>query len=398
MHCRSSSSSNAEWWPGGIQSPAVYYHLRSRQLRYAQGNPHHSGPSWRSATEVHTGPSELLQRRKQGNLAVLVPQSYTNVAAGDERAFYLGERVVRLAKPPPVAQQTPSSSCQVQYGVPKRGIETPLRSARLTWSHPSEYDATFPLSDSDNSSTRSSMENLDFKRRCTETAPVPVLPGHIIARRSPVPQQHHHHHHQQYPQNNYHQTTPIIYPSMVVSQHHHHSSGLCHPSSTSSSSSSLFGVVTPPIAPLSATSDVYMSSSSSSNSIFAPTSASSDLADPSLPFQQPSQQFQPLPPFQHPSTALLNVLMANGNAPGGDDPTMQQYYARQYNIKQEQAFPCHQVMEIDSSLPLHNNNTTATANMDIHQHHDNTAAGDSGGGWASMFLSLAGSFKRSISP
>ena len=110
-HChsttvRSSQSAAAEWWPGGIHSPAVYFHLRARQLRHlirvapvtlADGNVQ---PQWRS--QVTDTPSTLFRRRLPtalplgSSLMVSIPTSSTNVAVGDGIAHFVGTAVLPM--------------------------------------------------------------------------------------------------------------------------------------------------------------------------------------------------------------------------------------------------------------------------------------------------------------
>lgn len=48
---------------------------------------------------------------------------------------------------------------------------------------------------------------------------------------------------------------------------------------------------------------------------------------------------------------VLHSLQNRETQMNVDDPTMQQYYAKQYAIKKEQAFHCHEVIDVSSIAP-----------------------------------------------
>jgi hypothetical protein len=415
---RSSQSPEAEWWPGGISSPHVYYHLRSKQLLYAQKYPHQAGIRWRGPREVHTQQSSLLNRRRQAPLAVLAPAFYTNVDQNDSSVHYLGDKVVQLTRKPiiatPAVPLRPAVVTSSAAAV-KRGIEAPMRPPRATWSHTSEYLEHMLVS---RRSSGSSITNcglaLDPKRRCTvpasgESAAASFLPaGHFIARTSSssaVP------------------SPPRVYPGIVLQQQQPHHQ--VHGGSSGSTPATLLGAFTPPLPPMD---PLSAGSNSSSVSIASLHSiASGDIAivpTTTMPthaaavWELTSASAQPA---MVESTTLVPVLSILHNNAGSmnhhgntnqyhqdQDPTMQQYYTRQYNIKQEQAFPCHQVVEIGPSTISAIGGGYTNYGMNTNQVEDQrtddatedaTAAGSDVGGWAvSLLKSLAGSIKRSVSP
>lgn len=435
---RSSDSSVAEWWPGGIHSPQVYYHLRARQLRYAQKFPQQAGISFRGPREVHTQQSMLLNRRRQGPLAVLVPAIYTNVNQNDSSVHYLGDKVVQLTtKPAIVVAPAPRPSAVASAAAAaaaaaaiKRVIETPTSPSRATWTHPDDCTENMLISRrSSGSSITTCGMALDPKRRCTiqgggsnngVAVTTSFLPaGHFIARNSPSPTA----------------SPPRVYPGIVLQQNNntcqqfqHQQQHQLHTSFSGNSGltpATLLGTITPPLAsmdPLSAGSD-----SSSTSIASMSTRGSADLAmattapwsSPPMPthaaavWELTSASAQPAMVDQSATVPFLSMVHNTNNLYSNgqnihqyhQDPTMQQYYTRQYNIKQEQAFPCHQVVEIGSNTIsaiggyITGNGNNNVSQVELEDQEDAAAAGSDVGGWAvGLLRSLAGSIKRSVSP
>jgi hypothetical protein len=397
---------------------------------------------------VHTQQSALLNRRRQGPLAVLVPSVYTNVNQNDSSVHYLGDKVVQLTSKPTMTVVTPAprpaiasaAAAAAAAAAMKRGIDTPIRPPRATWSHPDESTENMLVSRrSSGSSITTCGMALDPKRRCTEQGSggssnnlSSFLPaGHFIARTSPP-------------------TTvspPRVYPGVVLQhqqvnniapcqqfhqrQQHHMLLNNSFSSSGSSglTTATLLGVITPPLAstaPLSAGSD------SSSTSIAPMSTGSADMAMAaaapwsSAPMPTHAAAVWELTsasaqPAMIEATAVpvlsmvhnLNNLHNHGHIHQqqysqqyhqDQDPTMQQYYARQYNIKQEQAFPCHQVVEIgpNTTISAIGGYNGTISQVEQQQDQDDAGVGAVGndvGGWAvGLLRSLAGSIKRSVSP
>jgi hypothetical protein len=386
---------------------------------------------------VHTQQSTLLNRRRQGPLAVLVPAVYTNVNQNDSSIHYLGDKVVQLTNKPALMAPTPprppiaSAAAVASAAAMKRGIDTPMRPPRATWSHSDEFTENVLVSRRSSASSATTTTcgmALDAKRRCTvqgggSNSSSSFLPaGHFIARTSP-------------PSSGTTASPPRVYPGIVLQQHHMNNTNTTsqqHPllqNSFSGGSSgltpaTLLGVITPPLAamaPLSAGSD------SSSTSV-APMLSNRGSSDMSTAAAAPwSTSSAPMPthaaavweltsasaqPAMVESTAVPVLSMVHSGHTNQynhhqyhqeQDPTMQQYYARQYNIKQEQAFPCHQVVEIGpgtiSAIGGYTSTNVGQAGIDHQEDQDAAAAGSDVGGWAVGFLrSIAGSIKRSVSP
>jgi hypothetical protein len=69
------------------------------------------------------------------------------------------------------------------------------------------------------------------------------------------------------------------------------------------------------------------------------------------------------------------------------DPALEQYYRRQYSIKSEQAFACHQVVDLPS--------VTAPHAPHAQQQQAPPAAGSD---WASYLRTLAGTLRAKVTP
>ena len=316
--------------------------------------------SYRSPTDLHTSRSSLLSRRRQSALPIHVPAVYTNVAPTDT-VQYLGERVVPLRRP-----------------AVKRGIEPPLRGAsphhRATWSHPTvtrnddlfidnsstvkaTHNDEHVLHNAHSSGSGSGLSQFFAEPKRARCAPSTNPEGHFIARLTP---------------------SPVAYPGMAVLQRQG-SAGV----GSGSGAGVGVGVVTPPqqhtTAPMSAASD----GSFSTMSVWS-SGASNDVQMMSAH----QQQQQHVPVFAASMGSHGHTMTAQPQ----EDPTMQQYYARQYTIKQEQAFPCHQVIDMG---PHPTSTLAGTAGTADQAHHHGS---DPMGGWTSVLRSLAGSLKRTLSP
>jgi hypothetical protein len=335
-HChsttvRSSQSAAAEWWPGGIHSTAVYFHLRARQLRHLMRLPPTSNadgkvqPQWRS--EVTDVPSTLLNRRFSKALPdtcclmLLVPNTSTNVAVGDGVARFVGTAVL------PMRSRSMSDAHQ------KPEVETKRRCTQAAGQSVAALNS---------SSSSNSNSNLNLNSST-------IANPHLNLQHSP-----------------FHGTQgPIIFPGVVLdcssgpsqAQHAQH----CTDSGPlglqrAISSTSMLGVVTPPVGVytgvlaghqpssgclyqtqswnqnqvlLSASSDTS-TSTVTSTSLSAPsvsTLGSMEIADSS--FGSFIQQHQ----HQMSSVPIPILLMQPGGVPlQGDDPAVQRYLNRQYSI------------------------------------------------------------------
>lgn len=313
-------------------------------------------------------------------MAVLVPAQYTNVSQSESQIHYLGEKVVPLRRPAATQQQEQQQPAAVPTPPPKRGLEAPLRPSRATWSHPGEPEAVLGGRRTSSSSGGAGFGlYTDPKRRCTEqkgqneSGNNSLHAGHFIARSAPSVS------------SSSHRQIPV-FPGVVL-QRYSRNGPL---PSANGTPPPLMGVITPPLgsmAPLSAASDVSASSvalmsengSGSGNGTEYGWSAYPSASMPT----HAAAVWEMTSSSSGSSTASdtgVPVLLHNRSAPVSEDPTLQQYYARQYNIKQEQAFPCHQVIEMGVAAPVADT-----------EHEDYS-------GWTSMLRSLAGSLKRTLSP
>ena len=328
-------------------------------------------------------------------MAVLVPAVYTNVSPNEAQIHYLGDKVVPLKKPISAEPQQQQPAV-VPTPPPKRGLEAPLRSARATWSHPGEPDTVLGTRRSSSSGSAGFGFYTDPKRRCTEqkgqqqqqeTTATPVHAGHFIARSTP------------YTASSAHRSPPV-FPGVVL-QHYTLNNGQVPYTAAGGGGVSqqqqqhqpLLGVVTPPLgtmAPLSAGSD------GSATSVVPMSDGGSDCGGWSA-HTSASMSTHAAAVWEITSSgsstasdpASMPVLLHNMRAPVSEDPTLQQYYARQYIIKQEQAFPCHQVIEMGVGAGNGNESEQQQQQQQEQQYEY---------GWTYMLKSLAGSLKKTLSP
>eukprot|EP00887_Chlorella_sp_A99_P006072 scaffold22.g6072.t1 len=134
----------AEWWPSGLQSPSIYFHMRARQLELQiQRVPTSGIRLWRSGGELCGGPdSELLAQRRLPQLQLLIPAAYTNVGPGPADSYIqlLAEVRVPLRKPGGAAPQ-PAAAWQPARAAPA----APTPSAKRTQRSPPPPAACLPL-------------------------------------------------------------------------------------------------------------------------------------------------------------------------------------------------------------------------------------------------------------
>lgn len=331
---------------------------------------------WRS--EVTDVPSNLLNRRFYSKaalpesccLTLLVPNTSTNVAVGDGVALFVGTAVLpmRLSRSMADAHQKPE-------------VETKRRCTQAAG------QSVAALNQSSNSNSNSNL-NLNSSTVANPNINLQHSPFHGAQ-------------------------GPTIFPGVVLdcssgqsqAQHAQHCTDPGHLGlQRAISSASMLGVVTPPVGVyttsvlaghqpssgclyqtqswnqnqvlLSASSDTS-TSTVTSTSLSAPsvsTLGSMEIADSSFgSFIQQHQHISSVP--------IPILLMQPGGVPlQGDDPAVQRYLNRQYSIKQELAFPCHQVIDVDPSSSQSENQS------------------NQGFGWTSVFRSIADSLKRSMSP
>lgn len=94
-----SHRATVEWWPGGIHSPIVYFHLRQRQLqhqiKYVGGNSKlWKSPSLDSATSTES----ISQRRQYCMISIFLPVTCTNVAHNDGRVLLVGVKTLHVSR------------------------------------------------------------------------------------------------------------------------------------------------------------------------------------------------------------------------------------------------------------------------------------------------------------
>lgn len=352
FHNRSSDSAAAEWWPGGIHSPIVYFHLRARQLRHQQRYPPRDGSQqWRRQTEVTALPSGLLARRGQQVpvLGIHIPVACTNVSQGDGMAQHVGERSIPL-KQPSRAGSTGPPGADPMHG--EKTSDSKRRCTEMT-SGVAAGGRSYGLGDGKHSPLRASRHSTGHLLARAPTPPPQLAPLH------PSP---------------YASQGITVYPGIVLQ----HSTGISARGPLVNATNGVT-VVTPPMSAPSYTQSGNLLSASSdvSTASLAPMSTGSEGA---------GSYVIPSSDGLGSTAGPIPVLLMQGgtgmpSTGGMDDPTMQQYYLRQYTIKQEQAFPCHHVVDLG----------TACAAGEQPREQGSVA-------WISMLRSIADTLKRTVSP
>lgn len=368
LNSRSSDSAAAEWWPGGIHSPIVYFHLRARQLRHQQRYPPRDGSQqWRLQAEVTALPSELLARRGQAPAGIHIPVACTNVSQGDGMAHHVGERSIALKQPSRAGSVGPPGTDATHF---EKTSDSKRRCTEMPSSSVAAGGQPYALRDGNHTPLLASRHST----------------GHLIARAPTPPPQSALLHASPYAR----QGIPV-YPGVVLQHQPGAQTGTGIVPSVSGALGPLVNttngvtVVTPPIAPpsyppsgtlLSASSDVSTAS-------LAPMSTGSEgIGSYVLPSNDGMGSTVAPPPT---STTIPVLVMQRGSGMpsigGMEDPTMKQYYLRQYTIKQEQAFPCHHVVDL------------ATVAGEQSQPREQGSVA-----WVSMLRSIADTLKRTVSP
>ncbi|KAI3427955.1 hypothetical protein D9Q98_006345 [Chlorella vulgaris] len=113
------ASTPEEWWPAGLSTPTIYFHLRRRQLhlQYKQATTSEgAAKTWRPASETRNGACALLEARRCRPLGLLVPAQWTNVSQIDDAVQLVGVKTVQLSVeqgPQPLAGAAASAPRQL---------------------------------------------------------------------------------------------------------------------------------------------------------------------------------------------------------------------------------------------------------------------------------------------
>lgn len=183
VRCAAEMPEYAEWWPAGLASPTVYFHLRARQLehlaRQASRHPH----QFRRADETHSEPSALLLRRGQAPMRVAVPAAFTNVSQTDNTVQLLAVHAVplsRAAAPPSCAGRPPAPA--PHPAAPAPGPPRPLMRT-LSGSRRAPDDQLPPGSAADADAKRCRVARSSSSGGGALVAPLfepRALPGHVL--------------------------------------------------------------------------------------------------------------------------------------------------------------------------------------------------------------------------
>ncbi|PRW44957.1 hypothetical protein C2E21_6131 [Chlorella sorokiniana] len=105
---RGASAEWCEWWPAGLQSPTVYFYLRTKQLRYllCHGGSE-SRELWRPFRDCDYRCCAMLRRRGRAPLAIHVPAAQTGIDQNEDNE----PQFVRTVSVPLCPAATPAAAC-----------------------------------------------------------------------------------------------------------------------------------------------------------------------------------------------------------------------------------------------------------------------------------------------
>lgn len=361
-----------------MQSPNLYFHLRARQLYHQIKYPSRSCNVWRNLDESCSKPSELLARRRQPPMCVQIPITCTNVPQADTIVTLSGEKTIKLILQRHKKENFQFSKCQEHGGFKLSHSDSRLSSQTLRGmsqdhhssdllcriSGPMDIDCEFVT---------------EAKRRCTDGATylsnTASLPGHALPTTTTGVANCNF---DTISNSSGYKSLPLhvpIYPGKVLEEN-----PVCHGSGIkmlpiSASSTNIVAAG----APLSAGSEASSSSSVSiaefGNSLglenrFISKGVSScwdngsdKMGDGSLPVFVPVMQPTSL------QSGGLNLV---------------HYYQKKAMIKDEHAFPCHQVLDLTSAESIN-------GSLD-HAFEDQSPANPLG----YVFRTIAGTIKRNL--
>lgn len=293
-HLRYSDSCSIDSWPGCIQSPALYFHLRSRQLLHQMRHPQRGIKIWREENATTLTPNDLSCRRNQPQLKLSIPMACTNVVAENAVVQSLGEVTIKLPNSGAREQPAVSSMADSSKALNDTAAYTQDRNSNIASNTTATRVKTISIIDHDS-------QYLQIAKPATP-AMIPVIVQPPTALHVATPQ-------------------PNICPSAAMN------------------------------APLSATSQSSIMSNVSSV-MSVDSSGLLQLPPQQAHLQQPHSNESYCQPMESAgsSSALIPVFHQPHAIDMNDflDPCLEHYYRKQYEIKQEQAFPCHQVIDLSN--------------------------------------------------
>lgn len=283
------------WWPGNIFSPVVYFSLRSRQLEHHARTVTSDSKIWRKQQDMVCAAHGMCARRGLSLRPLRVPITHTNVAYRTPGVVLTGVKTIQISRVPESHYVAPDQQAPFSINPKRRCVS----------------NETFPWGD---------------RKRDTHGQQVSLLgsnnalkpPGMSIQQKpcmlqSPFVSQ---------PRTR--QAHDGVYLGKVVDTHMPFSGGtkddilsmdMCHDNSK--------------------VGNMVANAPQIHAKVGSPPSG--DASDKS------EDEFYMLP--------VLQSLQNRETQMNVDDPTMQQYYAKQYAIKKEQAFHCHEVIDVPSIAP-----------------------------------------------
>ena len=294
---RTKPHENHHWWPGNIFSPVVYFSLRSRQLEHHARTVTSESKIWRKPQDMVRVTDGTCARRGLSLRPLLIPITHTNVAYRTPGVILTGVKTIQISRVPESHYATPDQ--QMPFSInPKRRCVS---------------NETYPWEDINRDTQGQQISLLRpsdaFKQPGVSVPQKPCVIQSPFVNRPRT-----------------HQPHDGVYLGKVLDSHMPFASaGSPREDSLSVEMHHDSSVVK------------NMVGSGAQKSAKAGSPPSADASDRS------EDEFYMLP--------VLHSLQKRETQMNVDDPTMQQYYAKQYAIKKEQAFHCHEVIDVSSIAP-----------------------------------------------
>lgn len=166
-----------DWWPGGLQSPTLYFHLRTKQLEHQCRHGVRGLRPWRADNEVNMTLSALAISREEfvvngvgSSLKVHVPLTCTNIPASATGVEFIGNKTLVIRVP-----NVASPSLFVSGNKPGLLFVAPSNTAPTPFQTPEKQQAL--TSKLCSSAMVNEQQDGDIEHEISATSSLEVLPG-----------------------------------------------------------------------------------------------------------------------------------------------------------------------------------------------------------------------------